>query len=318
MILTAGLGTRMRPLTLERAKPSIPLLGIPLVIRLIKRLTAAGASAFRLNLHHLPQTIEALRDSREWGYLPVSFSYEQHILGTGGGLKANEPFFDQGTFLMANGDIVVDFALEEAIAFHRQRRPLATLVLYPQQYPFVHYPMRIDEARRIRNFKGAAEGGKLLPEVYVFTGIHILEPEIFRFIPRDQPSSITDDAYTAALKSGAEICGYPVHGYWNDLGTPQRYLQAQRDVFLREAIRPSVTVATDAKISETAVLEPFVSVCRGCEVGDRARIENSILWEGARVNSGSILENCIIGSGVTVRGEFHNRAITRYGEVNIA
>ena len=153
MILAAGLGTRLRPLTLERAKPAIPLLGKPLVIRLIEKLAQHGATDFRLNLHHLPRTIEDLFRIGPWDSLPVSFSYEARILGTAGGLKANEAFFDQGTFLMVNGDIVMEFPLEEAVAFHQQREALATLVLYPQQAPYRHSPIRIDEEGRSPQFQ---------------------------------------------------------------------------------------------------------------------------------------------------------------------
>ena len=158
MILAAGLGTRLRPLTLERAKPAIPLLGKPLIIRLIEKLMQQGATDFRLNLHHLPHTIENLFQSPPWDSLPVSFSHEPRILGTAGGLKANEAFFDQGTFLMVNGDIVLEFSLEEAIAFHRDRKALATLVLYPQQEPYRHSPIRVDDEGHFRHFKGIWPG----------------------------------------------------------------------------------------------------------------------------------------------------------------
>ena len=118
MILAAGLGTRLRPLTLERAKPAIPLMGKPILIRLIKSFMEQGATNFRVNLHHLPHTIERIFETPAWQDLPVSFSHEPRILGTAGGLKANESFFDQETFLMVNGDIVLDFPLAEAVAFH--------------------------------------------------------------------------------------------------------------------------------------------------------------------------------------------------------
>ena len=112
MILTAGLGTRLRPLTLERAKPAIPLLEKPLVVRLITKLLRDDVTAFRLNLHHLPDTIETIFRCPQWADLAVSFSYESQILGTAGGLKANESYFHSGAFLMVNGDIVMDFPLE--------------------------------------------------------------------------------------------------------------------------------------------------------------------------------------------------------------
>ena len=168
MILTAGLGTRLRPLTLERAKPAIPLLERPLVVHLITKLMKDDVADFRLNLHHLPHTIERIFQSTASGDLPVSFSYESQILGTAGGLKANESYFDGDTFLMVNGDIVIDFPLKEALAFHKENKPLATLILYPQSAPYSYFPMQIDEDGLLRNFKGACLGGKLRPETVRF------------------------------------------------------------------------------------------------------------------------------------------------------
>jgi NDP-sugar pyrophosphorylase family protein len=235
MILAAGLGTRLRPLTLEIAKPAVPLLGKPLVVRLIEKLLNEGVTEFRLNLHHLPHSVEAVFQTSPWDGLPVSFWFEPEILGTAGGLKANELFFDDGTFVMANADIVMDFALREALEFHREHDALATMILYPQEFPFRYFPVRIDRDNRLRNFKGMCPGGDLRPETYVFTGVHILEPRIFEHIPQGRFCEINDEVYTAALARGEVIFGYPVTGYWNDLGDPSRFLAAQKDLLIRES-----------------------------------------------------------------------------------
>ena len=318
MILAAGLGTRLRPLTLERAKPAIPLLGKPLVIRLLEKLAQHGATDFRLNLHHLPRTIEDLFQDDPWDSLPVSFSYEPHILGTAGGLKANEAFFDQGTFLMVNGDIVMEFPLEEAVAFHRQREALATLVLYPQQAPYRHSPIRIDEEGRFRNFKGIWPGGNPRVETYVFTGVHILEPEIFRFIPEGQFYEINDQVYLHALRNGMNVYGFPVEGYWNDLGDPKRYLEAQKAMFTREASTLPVYISPDASLDDRVAFRPFVSVGPGCVLERDCFVENSILWDEVCVRSRASVRNSIVGANMTVEGDCIDRIVTRNGEVPIA
>ena len=318
MILAAGLGTRLRPLTLERAKPAIPLLGKPLVIRLLEKLAQHGATDFRLNLHHLPRTIEDLFQDDPWDSLPVSFSYESQILGTAGGLKANEAFFDQGTFLMVNGDIVMEFPLEEAVAFHRQREALATLVLYPQQAPYRHSPIRVDEEGRFRNFKGIWPGANPRAETYVFTGVHILEPEIFRFIPEGQFYEINDQVYLHALRNGMNVYGFPVEGYWNDLGDPKRYLEAQKAMFTREASTLPVYISPDASLDDRVAFRPFVSVGPGCVLERDCFVENSILWDEVCVRSRASVRNSIVGANMTVEGDCIDRIVTRNGEVPIA
>jgi len=317
MILAAGLGTRLRPLTLERAKPAVPLLGKPLIVRLIQTLMNQGAQGFRINLHHLPHTIERLFEASPWSSLPVSFSHEPRILGTAGGLKANEEFFDQGTFLMANGDIVLEAPLLDAIAFHRDRRALATLILFPQFPPYQHYPMRIDDECRLVNFKGFCSGRPPSGNTYVFTGVQILEPEIFTYIPPAKFSSITDEAYVAALKQGKPLYGYPVEGYWNDLGDPRRYLEVQRDLLTAEARHPPVALSPGAIVHASSRVGPFVSAEERCYFEPDSAAENAILWEDVVMERGSSVRNCIVGSGMTVSGQHMNKIITRYGEVAI-
>jgi NDP-sugar pyrophosphorylase family protein len=317
MVLAAGLGTRLRPLTLERAKPAIPLLGEPLLIRLIRRLSTQGVEAFRINLHHLPHTIEGLFGTAPGDTLPVSFSYEPRILGTAGGLKANESFFNSGTFLLVNGDIVADFTIKEALEFHKQREALATLLLLRQDPPYEHVPVRIDRHGRLRDFKGACPGGDLLPEAYVFTGVHILEPEIFRFIPPNEFFEINDQVYPKAMRDGEGVYGFPVTGYWNDLGQPRRYLDAQRALLERVGVKPFTCISASADIAQAARVGDFVSIGPRCELEADTGVEDAIVWDDVRIKNSASLQSCIVGSGVTVTGEKTNCIITRYGEVAI-
>lgn len=316
MILAAGLGLRLRPLTLERAKPAIPLLGKPLVIRLIENLMDQGVTQFRLNLHHLPRTIESLFGVSAERDLPVSFSHEQTILGTAGGLKANQSFFGDETFLMVNGDIVFDFRLDQAVAFHRKMEALATLILYPQKPPYRHVQVRIDREGRLHDFKDApSPTSAISPETYVFTGVHILEPEIFQFIPPGTFYEINDQVYPSALKIGKRVLGFPVQGYWNDIGHPARYLEAQKELFSRQGILPPTHISPGAKVHETARIGPYISAEDGCIIGSDTTAENAIFWENTHLEKGSLVRNCITGTGVTIRTDCLDRIITRNGEV---
>lgn len=329
MILTAGLGTRLRPLTFERAKPSIPLLGKPLVIRLLEKLSTQGVTEFKLNLHHLPATVEELFRAEPESKFAVSFSHEPRILGTAGGLKANESFFRDGTFLMVNGDIVMEFPLEDALAFHRERNALATLLLYPQPEPPRYFPIRIDHDGRFLNFKGISEEGVARPETYVFTGIHILEPGVLRFVPKGEFYEINDQVYPQAIHQGEKVLGFPVEGYWNDVGDPGRYLEAQKDLLLPDTTglfhgaqgysKETLSyVSSTANIAESARFGPFASAGPRCVIEAGSIVENSILWENVRVKSGASIMNCIAGSGVTLQGDVRNVIVTRHGEAPIA
>lgn len=317
MILAAGFGTRLRPLTLERAKPAIPLLGKPLVVRLIQRLLGSGITAFRLNLHHLPHTVEQAFAAGPRAQLPVSFRYEPEILGTAGGLKASEAFFDNEPLLMVNGDIVLDFPLLDALAFHRSSGALATLVLRRQSPPYRFTPLRMDRDGRLCNFKGTTPPGKPGSDTYLFTGVHILQPRIFDFIPPGRFWEINDQVYPTAMAAGEEVFGFPIDdGYWNDVGDPSRYLQAQRDLLLRGQGHSLVCKSPEAHVVEPADLGPFVSLERGCIIEGETVVENAILWEDAKLKRSARVRNSVLGSGVTVDSHCMNKVVTRNGEMS--
>ncbi len=318
MVLAAGLGTRLRPLTLECAKPAIPLSGQPLMCRLIERLRAEGVTEFRLNLHHLPHTIERVFESDSETDWPVSFSFEPEILGTAGGLKANESFFDDEPLIMVSGDIVLDFPLKEALAFHRSSGAIATLVLRPQKPPYQFTPLQMDKDGRLDNFSGLGLDNAPESVTYLFASVHILEPRIFDYIPPGRFWEIIKQAYPAAIAEGEAVLGYSVgQGYWNALDDAVRYLQAQRYLLRKEQDDRSTFYSTQAQIFPLTQLGPFVSIEEGCVVESRARVENSILWRNARVRSGISLKNCIIGSGVTIDADCTNRVVTRNGETSL-
>jgi NDP-sugar pyrophosphorylase family protein len=317
MVLAAGFGTRLRPLTLERAKPAIPLLGTPLIVRIVERLSKAGCSGFRLNLHHLPESVEQVFQRPEYTQMPVSFSFEPDILGTAGGLKANESFFDSETFILCNGDIVPSVSMTEAMEFHRSHGGIATLLLYPQTPPYRYFPVRIDCDGRLCNFKGAAPGKDVLPDVFVFTGLHILEPEIFEWIPGGRFCEINDEVYPHAMRNGKAVYGFPVSGYWNDVGDPLRYLEAQRDLIRVECDRAR-RLATGASVAEDARLGPDVTLGPGCVLGPGASVENSILWERVVIRPNITVRNAIIGADLTISRDCRNMVLSRQGERPVA
>lgn len=315
MILAAGFGTRLRPLTLERAKPAIPMLGEPLIVRLLRKLQTQNVSQFRVNLHHLPDSLSAIFDHTDSEF-SVSFSTETEILGTAGGLKANESYFDE-TFIMANGDIAAEFPVAPALEFHRRRDALATLLLFEQHPPFRYFPVKIDHDNRLRNFKNAAPSKDVTPETYVFTGIHILDPRIFDYIPDNGFCDINNDVYPPALRNDERIYGFPVQGYWNDVGDPMRYLQAQRDLFLLERSSPYTQFHRSVSVCSGSETGPFVSAGDHCVFEPESFVRNSILWDRVIVHEGAVVQNSIIGSDVELKGRVCNKIITVHGEADI-
>ncbi len=311
MILAAGYGTRLRPLTYERAKPSVPLFGVPLIRRICAKLNGFGVDQFRINLHHLPETIERVFDASSEH---ISFSYEPEILGTAGGLKANDTFFRDGTFLMVNGDVLFDLDLAGAIRFHRSSGAAATLVMVPQRPPFPHYQIKIAGDGGLLHFKGDWSGGEPLPETYVFTGIHILEPEILDAIPPGRYSEINDEVYPRLLAHDGRVKAFPAAGYWNDLGTPLSYLSAQRWLYGADS-------ESGIRIGDKSVcageLMGCSSVGNECRVEEGAVVSDSILWDNVVVKREITVDSCIVGSGVVLDRHVKSQVITTSGVKDI-
>ncbi len=306
MILAAGFGLRMRPLSLLRAKPALPVLNRPLIHWTLERLARGGVKDVVVNLHHLPDTIRGeMGIGRRLG-LRVRYSYERRILGTGGGPRAVREFFGDEPCLIVNGDIWFDFDLKRLLASHRRLGALATLALRPNPDPSRYSPVVLGPQGAIRAIGGRPHARRGAP--LLFTGVHILEPELLDRLPRGECDSVRS-LYVPAIARGERIAGVMVRGAWYDLGTPELYLRAQRALLRRKATgaRAGSVVHRSARVGRGAHLKGSV-IGPHCRIGDGATVEGSILWErvcvgrSARVR-GAILTTCSeVGDGERVTG----------------
>jgi NDP-sugar pyrophosphorylase family protein len=229
MILAAGLGTRLRPLTNHLPKPLLPVANRPLIHYNLLLLKRYGITDVVINLHYYADKLRgALGDGSELG-MRITYSEEPEILGTGGGLKKVSNFFSNRSFILINGDILVDVNLDKVVEYHHRKKALATMVLREDPEVERWGTIEMDSQGRIRRIleKGNWVGEKLVR--YMFTGIHVLEPQIFNYLP-DSGFSTIIDAYTEMVKKDERVFGYVMTGYWMDLGTPERYQKAHQEM----------------------------------------------------------------------------------------
>lgn len=228
MILAAGFGTRLRPLTNVIPKPLLPVAGTPLIVWNLLLLKRHRIQEVIINLHHLgPMIVQALGDGTRLG-LRIEYSHEPVILGTGGGIKQVESFFSGEPFLVLNGDTLFELDLGELMAFHRERHAAATLVLREDAEALRWGLVEIGSDRQVKTItgRGLPRDGPVEPRM--FAGIHILHPRLLRAVPQGKESSIID-AYVRGLHEGERIVGYDLTGYWSDVGTPERYAKVEQD-----------------------------------------------------------------------------------------
>jgi NDP-sugar pyrophosphorylase family protein len=291
MVLAAGLGLRMRPLTLLRAKPVLPVLNRPLLHWTLERLAQHGVTDVVVNLHHLAENVVDIAGDGQAVGLQVTYVREKRILGTSGGPRAVRDFFGDEPFLLVNGDMLFDFDLTGLVARHHAAGARATLALRPNPDPRTYGPIVTGPDGRIRSLAGRP--GRARGTVSLFTGVHVLDPALLERLPRG-PSDSVRDLYPPLVAEGQRLLGVRVKGAWYDLGRPALYLAAQ--------VR---RIAGESVVHWSAKIEPGARVVRSvigpmARVGAFARVERSVLWEGARVEAGARVRRSIVTAGAVV------------------
>jgi mannose-1-phosphate guanylyltransferase len=229
MILAAGLGTRLRPLTDTTPKPLLEVAGRPMIAFALQLVRAAGIVEVVINLHHLGEQIRrTLGDGSAYG-LHITYSEEDPILDTGGAIAAARWFLDGDTFVVVNGDTVVDLDLRDVVAFHRERGALATMVLRPDPQAARYGLVEIDTGARVRRILGHPARVNAPLTALMFAGVHVFEPRAFAYFPPGAYSS-TRQVYPRLLDHAEPVFGYVHHGYWRVLDTPTDLEAGRREL----------------------------------------------------------------------------------------
>ncbi len=224
IILSAGLGTRLRPLTLKTPKALLVVRDTPLIVYTLRLLKRHGITEAVVNLHHLANLIKKeLGDGRRFG-MRLHYSHEREILGTGGGIRRASGFFPDEPLLVINSDILIDVDLKKLIRFHQKKGGIATMVIRPREPNSGFSSVRVGRGDRIAGIDEATSEGNLM-----YTGVQIVEPRLLEYLPTGN-SCIVRQGYSPALAAGEKIYGFRYDGYWDDLGTLDRYRLAERDL----------------------------------------------------------------------------------------
>ena len=340
MVLCAGLGTRLRPLTSVWPKPAMPLLGGPLLRYAAATLAHAGITKVGINTHHLPEVMEATARA-ELDAPPISHE-AQEIQGTGGGIRGLRDFLRDDDFVVLNGDVLFSVDLRPVIAAHRASGAAASMVLLPMPAGETYNAVELDASHHVRRIAGkgpgsspGSTGGPLTG--WHFTGVHVMSPAVFDFMSPSGPEDINRDVYVRMLERGLTVRGHVLQAadvYWSDLGTPQRYAATHQQLLFGQVplgpfgargpfegltrgegnfwrhpsaqLDPDVKVAGPAFFGEGCVVEAgvrlgaAVSIGKGARVGQGARLNRVAVLDGAQVPAGAELSDSLVGPGVSV------------------
>lgn len=285
LLLTAGLGTRLRPLSSLRAKAAMPVAGTPLVIRILRWLTRSGAREVILNLHHRPETITAIVGDGSACGLAVRYSWEQPILGSGGGPRRAFALIPGDDLLIVNGDTLTDVDLPALWQAHRSSGALVTMALIENPRPDQYGGVRVEDGV----VTGFTRRGGMPPGLH-FIGVQCARREAFAAAGDGVPSETVGRLYPALMRErpGA-VRGWTTSAAFDDVGTPWTYLEM---CLARAAAEGAPLVDPSAVVAPTA------------------RVERSVVWPGARVEAGAeLVETIVAGDVVVPLGSRYHRAV---------
>jgi len=270
MILAAGEGTRLRPLTNVCPKALMPVVNRPMIHRSMELLKIHGVREIIVNAHHHYQKLS-------------------EILGTGGGIKNTQDFWDKDPFIVINGDILTDIDLGRVYEFHRRRDNLVTMVLH--DFP-LHNKIKIDSEMNVVSIGP----GTNLDGALAFTGIQVINPQVLDFIPEKKRSSIKG-CYGKLMDSGRPIGGYLATGHrWIDIGTIPDYLRSNFNFLPPEKI----AIAHECRIDPDATLKDWAVIGKRSSVEKGALVKRSVLWTDVIVREGIRVIDSVVTSGVIV------------------
>lgn len=312
IIMAGGAGTRLRPLTCAMPKPLAPLCGAPVMDYTLRLLKQHGFDRATATLWYRPQDVIDAFGSEKHG-VKISYQIEETPLGTAGSVLKAAGNEDQSV-LVLSGDGLTSADLTAAIAFHRQRRAAATLVLHRVGIPLAYGVVVTEPDGRITRFVEKPDWSRVVSSL-VNTGIYILEPTALALIPSDQPFDFGRELFPLLLEKNLPLYGFESDAYWCDVGDPAAFLRVQGDLLAgrtgfsveNPGIRflKGVSISEDSYISPKARIEPGAEILSSCvlagaHIGAGAYTSGAILCENALVDRGAQIESgCVIGSGAS-------------------
>jgi mannose-1-phosphate guanylyltransferase/phosphomannomutase len=324
MILAAGVGSRLDPLTRNVPKPMVPIVNKPVMEHIVELLARHGFRDIMVNLHYLGSQIEEyFGNGSKWG-VNIRYSREDRLWGDAGSVKQCQSFFDS-TFIVVGGDDIADIDLSHLVKLHKEKKSTCTIALSLVDDPSEYGIALVNERGRIIRFLEKPKGEVIFSNL-ANTGIYIFEPTVFDLIPKGQFFGFGHNVLPLILEQ-KRLYGCLTPGYWRDVGNLKQYQETHNDAlrgrlkmqFSLPEVRKYVWMGNNVRIDPTAEIGYPVVIGNNCVIEENARVlentvlgdncvveqnavvKESILWEGARVMSQTMLERCVVGRDCHVK-----------------
>lgn len=328
MIMAAGLGTRLYPLTGRTAKPMVPILNRPVMEHMLHLLRRHGVREVAANLHYHPDKIRNYFGDGSGFGIDLRYNLERELLGTAGGVGAFRDYLGDGTFVVVSGDGLTDVDLTAFVAAHRENGGICTMAVKQIDDPSLYGVVVHDDERRVTGFQEKVPASEALSDL-CNCGIYAFEPQIFDYVTPNQSVDWAKDVFPALLADDAPFHVWPLRSYWNDVGNIEQYRLSNFDALLGRVkldvpgrqVGRGIWVGEGTQIEAGVRLEPPVLLGAGCLVESEAELigplivgdgcviergavlEGVINWDGVKTGRRSRLAGSILGRNVTVHHE---------------
>lgn len=325
VIMAGGQGSRLRPLTINRPKPMVPLVDRPVMAHIVGLLARHQFDEIVATLQYMADRVQDYFGGGSSFGVKFHYSVEEVPLGTAGSVKLAESYLDE-PFLVISGDALTDFDLEQVIAFHQEREAMVTITLTRVPNPLEYGVIIIDDDGRVQQFLEKPSWGEVFSDT-VNTGIYVLDPRVFDYMEPNEPFDFSKDLFPILMEQGEPIYGYVAEGYWCDIGNISEYMRATTDYLegrvnlerQGKKIRPGLWCDEDVELSPEAQIEGAVYLGFGSRVKEgaviygpsvvrdftivegRAHIDRSIIWRNSYIGERAELRGAIVGRQCTVK-----------------
>ncbi|MFH1662660.1 MAG: NDP-sugar synthase [Chloroflexota bacterium] len=326
VILVGGLGTRLRPLSINTPKSMMPVVNIPFIEYVIRRLSRHNIKHVVLAISHLAQPIkDYLSDGSRFG-VSINYTVEEAALGTAGAVKNAEQYLDDEAFAVLNGDIFTDLDISAMVALHTRRKAKITIALTPVEDPTIYGLVETDGKDRIIRFLEKPSREQVTTNM-INAGTYIMEADVLNSIPAQTNFSFEHQVFPPLLEKDEPIYAFPSSCYWMDIGTPEKYHQLNRDLLIGKSNQFNFTANTRVSIGENsnihkaaeitgpavignnctigqkAKLNGAVVIGSGSAIGDSAIVEDSVIWHNVEIEQGAIVKRSIIADNCRIGAE---------------
>lgn len=327
MVLAAGVGSRLEPLTLQYPKPMIPFLNKPLMEHILVHLRRHHVTHTVSNLHYLPDKVENHFGSGADLGMQTDFMYEPVLTGDAGGLRTCREFLANETFLVVMGDLITDLDITYVLNQHKEKGAIATIAL-KHVTDVEHFGVAtLDTNGFLSGFQEKPSRNEAKSNL-ASTGIYVFEPEIFDHLPKGRQIGFGKHVFPLLLEKQLPVLGVEVWGYWSDVGTVEQYKQSTADAMaglfdvqipgakMAETIwcedgstiaetvniNGNILIGRNSHIAAGAKLSGFVVIGDNCLIESDAVLENCILWSGTLVEGNAVVKDSVVGAGCLIEG----------------